>query len=87
MSAPNLPGQSTPQPSLSPSAVDTNKPSAEIDIEIKPEVEIQPMRDLDDRHQPTLETETPTGDRVAALETAPAVSTVSNHGGWRASSR
>ena len=86
--APSLPGQSTPQPTLSPSAIEANKPSAEIDVEIKPEVEIQPMRDLDDRHQPYLEGEGPSGDRMAGLEVAPVVvSTVSSHGGWRASSR
>ena len=85
--APSLPGQRTPQPTLSPSAVDANKPNAEVDIEIRPEVEIQPMRDLD-RHEPTLETGTPTGDRMASIDVPAAiVSPVSNHGGWRASSR
>jgi hypothetical protein len=86
--APSLPGQTTPQPSLSPSAIDANKPSTKVDFEIKPEVEIQPMRDLDDRHQPYLEGESESGDRVASIDVAPAtVSTVSSHGGWRASSR
>ena len=86
--SPSLPGQNTPQPTLSPSAVETNKPSSEIDIKIKPEVEIQPMRDLDDRHQPTLEGDTQSGDRVASISVVPAtVSTISSHGGWRASNR
>ena len=86
--SPSLPGQNTPQPTLSPSAVETNKPSSEIDIKIKPEVEIQPMRDLDDRHQPTLEGDSQSGDRVASISVAPAtVSTISSHGGWRASNR
>ena len=86
--APNLPGQTTPQPTLSPSAVETNKPSSEIDIQIKPDVEIHPMRDLDDRHQPTLDGEGQAGDRMASIDAAPAtVSTVSTHSGWRASSR
>jgi hypothetical protein len=68
--------------------VETNKPSSEIDIQIKPDVEIHPMRDLDDRHQPTLDGEGQAGDRMASIGAAPAtVSTVSTHGGWRASSR
>ena len=85
--APSVPGQSTPQPTLSPSAVEANKPGTEVDVEIKPQVEIQPMRDLDS-HQPTLETGTPTGDRMALVAPRAAkVSPVSNQGGWRASSR
>ncbi|MEC8338211.1 MAG: hypothetical protein VXZ84_08730, partial [Planctomycetota bacterium] len=85
--APSLPGQSTPQPTLSPSAIEANKPSAEVDIEIKPEVEIQPMRDLEQRHQPYLEGESASGDRVATLDVAPATVSTVSHGGWRASSR
>ena len=85
--APSLPGQSTPQPTLSPSAVEANKPSTEVDIEIKPEVEIQPMRDLEQRHQPYLEGESASGDRVATLDVAPATVSTVSHGGWRASSR
>jgi hypothetical protein len=46
------------------------------------------MRDLDDRHQPTLEGDTQSGDRVASISVVPAtVSTISSHGGWRASNR
>ena len=85
--APSLPGQSTPQPTLSPSAIEANKPSTEVDLEIKPEVEIQPMRDLEQRHQPYLEGESASGDRVATLDVAPAIVATVSHGGWRASSR
>ena len=86
--APNLPGQSTPQPTLAPSAVETNRPSSEIDIQIKPEVEIQPMRDLDNRYQPSLDGESQADDRMASIDAVPTtVTTVSTHGGWRASSR
>ena len=96
---PAMVGQPTAQPTLAPPAVQTNKPASsdEVEIDITPEVEIQPMRDLDNRHRPTLESDYFGEDKMAALDMAsprvrrvsiaqPAVG-VSHDTGWRASSR
>ncbi len=92
-------GQPTARPTLSPPPVETNKPAAsnEVEIEITPEVEIQPMRDLDHRDRPTLESDHFGEDKMAALDvTSPRVRRVSvaqpvvgasHDGGWRASNR
>ncbi len=92
-------GQPTAQPTLAPPAVQTNKleSSDEVEIDITPEVEIQPMRDLDNRHRPTLESDHFGEDKMAALDMAsPRVRRVSvaqpvvgasHDSGWRASSR
>ena len=92
-------GQATAQPTLSPAEVQSNKPAADTDVEIdiNPDVEIQPMRDLDDRHRPSLESERSRDDKMAALNiAAPPIHRVSmvepaaplaNDGGWRASNR
>ena len=92
-------GQATAQPPLSPAEIQSNKPAADTDVEIdiNPEVEIQPMRDLEDRHRPSLESESYRDDKMAALPGASPPSSrvslgepaaqVANDGGWRASNR